>query len=329
MTIGISLCIVGSLISSLGLVLQKLSHNEGELEKPLYLRWRWWSGFGCLCITGGLLDAAALTFCPLSMVAPFSALTIITNSIFAQWFLGEKMQSIEVMATVVIVAGTLTTAFFSEHGEYEYTSGELMHLFYDGWNMVIYYIAMAVNLAVCTYLVKQPDTSKFMNMFCYANMAGCMGGNQNLFLKATMTLIHEAQFANPVLYMTALLTLMGAGFQLWIMNKGLAQHQAIKYLPMYQSGLTVYGVLAGGIYFQEFAHYTLISWIFFPLGVLAVVGGLWTFTFVDDKPPLSGVEGKDTVDTEKQMTDGVSKTENAPSDEMPLLAGSASNIKTV
>ena len=113
--IGIALRVTGSFVSSTGLVLMKYSHNSGELEKPLYRRWRWWIGFAVLFITGGFLDPTALMFCPLSLIAPLFGLTVVTNSLAAVLFLGEKIQRPQIWATVVLVIGTCTTSAFGSH----------------------------------------------------------------------------------------------------------------------------------------------------------------------------------------------------------------------
>ena len=90
--LGVVLRVTGSVVSSLGLVMMKHSHNVGELKKHLICRWRWWIGFFCLVITGGVLDAIALMLCPLSLIAPLFGLTVVTNSLGAVLFLGEKIQ---------------------------------------------------------------------------------------------------------------------------------------------------------------------------------------------------------------------------------------------
>lgn len=313
--LGVMLCVAGSIVGSLGLTLQKWSFNIGELESPLYLRWRWWLGFFLLCILGGLLCAAALTYCPLSMVAPFAALTIITNSVMATWVLGEQIHRIEMIGTLFIVLGTATTAVFSAaHDETMYTGAQLWDIIFR-WDMLILYAVMLLNVAVSSFFIRKRDTSTFVEMICIANIAGCMGGNSNLLLKCSMGLRHELQ--NPGTYLMILFTIVVAIAQLVVMSIGLARHPAVKYLPMYQSTFMVYGVLAGGVFFQEFSKFTLFSWIIFPLGICSVMFGLWLFTLA-----VPEEEDDASLDTAKEDA-GDPTVEDELSDEMPLLAGSS------
>ena len=84
-----------------------------------------------------------------------------------------------------------------------------------------------------------------------------------------------SQIASPILYFTVIATLVLAGSQLYLMNVGLSRHPAVAFLPGYQSALTVYGCMAGGVYFQEFWNFSLAAWAFFPMGILLILTGLW------------------------------------------------------
>ena len=53
-----------------------------------------------LLLVGGGIDALALYLCPLSLIAPMSGVTIVTNSIFMTCFLGEQMSGMQVRARV-------------------------------------------------------------------------------------------------------------------------------------------------------------------------------------------------------------------------------------
>jgi len=296
--IGLGLCIGGCVISSLGLVLQKYSHNVGELELPLHQRWRWWLGFFILCITGGAINAVALIFAPLSLIAPTSGLTVATNSLMALWFLGEQMFPIEMVGTGMIVLGTVVTSCFGAHSEMQYNSSQMLDLFLHE-RMVFFYVVMFIILALSAATISVQNKPRWLEAFAFANIAGCLGGNQQIFLKGTMELVHQGQWTDPVTYLLIGITLVVAIMQLVFLNIGLSRHKAVTYLPVYQAALTVYGVVSGGIYFGEFFDYSTTSWILMPVGLVGIVAGLFLFAAAPRVDEVEDAKPK-AVDTESQ-----------------------------
>jgi len=300
--VGLCFNLSGSFFSSYGLILQKMSHNQGHAAKPVE-RWggywvlvdpTWWAGFAFM-VLAGLMGGTGLYLCPMGLVAPFAGFTIVTNSLFAKWFLKESLVNVkvlgrgpidvEVWGTGLVVAGTISCTTFGPHDEKQYSSEQLLKLFFSS-EMMVHYIFTCVLLVSCIVVVRKPEYNKsFYEAFAYANMAGMIGGNQNLVLKTTMVLFRESAWESPSTYIMPLLTITAVILQLVTLNLGLARHAAVKYLPMYQSALVLYGVWTGGCFFQEFRRYTMLTWIFTPMGILLVMLGLWLFSFVPDEAP--------------------------------------------
>lgn len=279
-SLGLTICLGGSLVSSGGLVLMKYSAMVEE-EEPIYRRWRWWLGFVCLVILGGGIDGLALYLCPLSLIAPMSGVTIVTNSIFMTCFLGEKMSWMQVIATAVVVVGCSLTSAFGTHQQGNYDAKGIIELLQE-WYIIPYYFFTIVIFAISLAVICYPGRSNFAQALAYANIAGLLGGNQNTYLKCIMELISESiygemQLTHLLVYGLLVAFTITAVAQLSILNEGLAKHAAVEYLPMYQSALTIYGVIAGGVFFQEFRHFNTVSWVMFPGGVLVVLIGLLMF----------------------------------------------------
>jgi len=287
-SVGLGLCLAGAVFSSIGLVLQKHSHNVGEGELQLQSRWRWWLGFFFLVAIGGGLDAVALMLAPLSLIAPLSGVTIVTNCLAARLCLGEQMQSIELFATIVVVIGSTLTSTFGQHESGAYDAAELESLFKQ-WYIAPYYFITITLLAISVAIVCFPGRNNYWQALAYANIAGILGGNQNTFLKGVMELVEESirkqgsnQFGHLIVYLLFLAFILSSIAQLWALNEGLSKHSMISYLPMYQSALTIYGVVAGAVVFQEFQDFDLLSWVMFPIGVNVVIAGLVMFAFSTD-----------------------------------------------
>ena len=266
--------LAGSIITSLGLVLQKYSWNKGEGESSLFFRWRWWLGFFVLVIGAGSLEAWALgdclfvwsnvlfppfhgqlflnvfiffsAFAPLRLIAPLSGITIVTNSLTAMYFLGERVELNAMLCMLVIMMGTMLAAVCGSSHSTNHNTEELEALF-NNWYLVPYYCPMLLILFISIFLVNFGTWERlrrrdgFFEVLLYANMAGLMGGNQNLFLKCFMELLDESlrtggtnQFDRSFVYaMLARVVVLGVG-QLSFMNLGLSRHRAVIFLPIYR-----------------------------------------------------------------------------------------------
>ena len=88
---GLLLVLLGCISSSVGLVLMKHS-STAEAHLPFATRVFWWAGFALLLTNALLIDVAALSLAPLSLVAPFSGVTIL----FTSWLAASGLLYIKV-----------------------------------------------------------------------------------------------------------------------------------------------------------------------------------------------------------------------------------------
>ena len=72
--------------------------------------------------------------------------------------------------------------------------------------------------------------------------------------------------------------------QLSYLNRGLARHTAIKFLPTYNTLLLMVGVANGAIFFKE---YTAFHPVFFPIGCLLEITGILALSWKAKKPEES------------------------------------------
>ena len=68
------------------------------------------------------------------------------------------------------------------------------------------------------------------------------------------------------------------------LNRGLARHTAIKFLPTYNTLLLMVGVANGAIFFKE---YTAFHPVFFPIGCLLEITGILALSWKAKKPEES------------------------------------------
>jgi drug/metabolite transporter (DMT)-like permease len=79
-------------------------------------------------IVGSLGDFVALGFAPQSLVVLVGASTIIINTFFAHFWLGEELKKLDVFATIFVLAGICIVSVFMNKGGKCYTLDELVQL---------------------------------------------------------------------------------------------------------------------------------------------------------------------------------------------------------
>jgi uncharacterized membrane protein len=122
--IGVALAGVASIISNLGLNLQKLTHlrNEtasDEVRRRYYKQKLWLLGIS-LVILGSFADFSALGFGAQSIIAPLGSLTLVANVVFAQLLLHESISRRELLATLTIICGSGLSVAFASHEDTTY-----------------------------------------------------------------------------------------------------------------------------------------------------------------------------------------------------------------
>ncbi|CEP01601.1 EamA domain-containing protein [Plasmodiophora brassicae] len=149
--IGVVLACLASVISNLGINLQKLSHMRrarGRAPVPLssptapttasalsdinqtkyYLQPLWVSGI-TLVILGAIADFFALAFAPQVVIAPLGSVTLIANVFFAPLLLEETINRREVLAVSIIIIGSVISVWFASHDDKLFGLDELFELY--------------------------------------------------------------------------------------------------------------------------------------------------------------------------------------------------------
>ena len=110
-----------------------------------------------LYIVNGLLDMAAFSLAPMSLLAPTSALTIVINGVAARAILGEVMTQVDLIGSgIIFVGAVLCTVFGSK--ESEQRSAEELKSLYERDAFIVFAVidACLLTLCLCASLVIFP-----------------------------------------------------------------------------------------------------------------------------------------------------------------------------
>src|SRR3954454_11026685 len=110
--LGVLAALVSAVLYSGGVTLQAMEAREAPTDESLRLslltrlvrRRRWLAGTGCV-VGGWVMQAAALTLAPITIVQPALALSVVSLLFIAVRFFGESLRAREFLAAFAIVVG--------------------------------------------------------------------------------------------------------------------------------------------------------------------------------------------------------------------------------
>ena len=296
---GVCASLISSLGSTAGMLIQKcaITANEEKIEltgkgAPVILGFTcsvaWWLGFILMVLVPLPFDMISLALCGQSLNAPLGGVSVLLNQIIAPIALEqETMTRLDWAATFCIVLGVIVSTAFGGHNSPTYQLDELMDFFgnptFLTFDAAIWFLGIFPGLWAIRYRQSWPQIH-----LVYAFLAGAIGSQQNILLKATSVLT-EALFNGdmeawdkPITYIMAASAFGLAAFQLSFLNKGLAISETIKYLPVYNACLILCSVFYGALYYQEYRDWQPIGYVLFPAGCGVVMFGVLLLSLHSD-----------------------------------------------
>eukprot|EP00033_Pygsuia_biforma_P000591 GCRY01000698.1.p1 GENE.GCRY01000698.1~~GCRY01000698.1.p1 ORF type:complete len:357 (-),score=59.71 GCRY01000698.1:251-1321(-) len=302
--IGAALSTFGSVIINLGTNILKLGHTlqsedslngkESGKKSPV-----WIIGFVVFCL-GNCLNFIAFGFAAQSLLSALGSVQFISNVFFATYFLKEEVQATTLSGTTMILCGNSLLVLYGSHDSRTYTVEELMLLYRRG-PFVLYILLLAI-LVVALYISYQslchkvdmcgihaltPLMQKYIP-FAYAAISGMIGTQSVILAKSCASLIRQTlmgdnQFTHVFTYLILAAWALTMGYWMHRLNSGLQQFDAMFIVPMFQVVWTLGSIVGGGIYFNEFAHFTKFHTVMFITGVVLILCGVYHMTPVKAK----------------------------------------------
>lgn len=304
--IGMQLTCLGCLSSAIGLVLIKHSTSV-ESNLPLHRRRYWLFGILFLIINASVIDVFAFALAPITLIAPFTGVTIVFTSWLASsgvLFVKETLDVWDATSTGITLAGVTITSIYGPHDSdvpdattaYRYFAqpdflacyGFLLTIGGVGWAFF--------GLNAVSFLRGSRDPKPASGreaagrILLYAYTAALAGSMSMLLLKVVGSAIRAhledvpAQDGTRVPLVTA--QLAGCFFalvccalvQLGFLHRTLANSPVTYGVPTYQTLLTLLTILLGGIFFSEFKRMGVFSMLVFASGVALALFGITLHT---------------------------------------------------
>mmetsp|Transcript_3297 Transcript_3297/g.7798 ORF Transcript_3297/g.7798 Transcript_3297/m.7798 type:complete len:532 (-) Transcript_3297:124-1719(-) len=320
---GALICLFGSTLTALGLVLQKYSHSkaaekvEDDEVSPVYQAsskavvatvleevehdeyedtepetkaegpyWKqpWWLLGFSLYIAAQLINMVSMAMTPQVVLSCLGSWTLVCNTMFAHWMLGEQINKYQAIAVVgLIVSTALVLASAPRPSPQEEarkpTVDDLITRFLstDFGSLTIFAIFLALS-ARATIMQKNSKKGKHhpfseastiaaspqnesVVALAWALCAALCAGYTALLFKCIAVLIAGATLAPVVLLMQwefyglLFTALMVAPSELHCLNMALQNGDAVSVVPMYLAMGMLAQLLTGGVFFGEFRDF--------------------------------------------------------------------------
>jgi hypothetical protein len=176
--LGVTISLVGTSMTALGLVLQKFSHAKNALcqEATVYYRQPWWLLGFSIFLAGQIVNVAAMPLAPQAMLSCLGAWALIFNALFAWAFLGEHISSGELFSIGGMVAGAaaviMSTPTSNSFANGNFTTMDIAGPFFQG-----VFVCVSAGIAFFLTLFRitvhyMPDLKPVLLALCSAIASG-------------------------------------------------------------------------------------------------------------------------------------------------------------
>lgn len=252
----------------------------------------WFIGMFIFCV-GNILNFVSFAFAAQSLLAALEP-AFISNVIFGHFLLGEPVNKKVINSTLLILLGNIIVVVSSSHESKSYTTDDLLSL-YSNPLYITYLILGAFVCVVLTVFERQlllslqspTSTTQYkyravvntMPSILYALVSGIIGTQSVIFAKALSNIVilsfrGDSQLKNPFSYFVLICWLGSMVFWLRRMNNALLIFPGNRIIPVLQVVWILFGVISGGIYYQEFTGLSASQCFGFVVGLTIVVVGV-------------------------------------------------------
>eukprot|EP00002_Diphylleia_rotans_P006582 TRINITY_DN15947_c0_g1_i1.p1 TRINITY_DN15947_c0_g1~~TRINITY_DN15947_c0_g1_i1.p1 ORF type:complete len:346 (+),score=61.94 TRINITY_DN15947_c0_g1_i1:45-1082(+) len=288
---GMLLNLIGSTTINFGTNLIKYSHilNESKgADTALQKRRPIWFAGMLLFVLGNGINFLSFAYAAQSLLAAIGSIQFISNVVFATCLLEEKLTRRIVEGTSAIVVGNTFVLIFASHESKSYSVDELQVMFINpaflAYLAFIFTSVVGLNMIYTKAKKRVKDQlpskqSSIIIPICYAATSGMIGSLSVLLAKATSQLFRTTVSGdNQFKYGFAYYMLIGwVGLTIyWLnrLNNGLRKFPSMVIIPSLQVFWTIFSIVGGGVFFDEFGDFSMSQSVGFLAGVMTILAGV-------------------------------------------------------
>ncbi|KAI8341132.1 magnesium transporter NIPA-domain-containing protein [Chlamydoabsidia padenii] len=315
--IGITLSIIGNILVSIALNVQKLAHNKLSHEKPQekqpacyyastnesvlsmesatdqdvfeydhhkfmgddnrYLHSKTWWLGILLMVLGEIGNFIAYGFAPASTIAPLGTTTLVSNAILAPCLLNEQFRSRDLFGVFFAVCGAAGVVWSSKTHEVK-LSPELVAAALTQIRSLVFYGVTVFIIAVLTLLSPRYGSS---NIFVDLGIVAVYGAYTVLATKSLSSLLNLTLyklFTYPISYILLVVLIFTAVMQIKYLNKALQRFDGVAVIPTQFVLFTISAIIGSAVIYRDFDDEDVEHLLKFIFGCLIEFFGVFLIT---------------------------------------------------
>ncbi|OHS99051.1 NIPA-like protein 2 [Tritrichomonas foetus] len=283
--LGALISMIGQSCSALGMNLQRYAHTM-KTSAPLIKRWPFILGVACTALTEAF-NFVALSFAPVSTIAPLGSLSIIFSAIFGQLFFSENVKPKGIQGIILISCGTILTVINGPSNSKDLTVDEFQEVLKSPSKIV--YFGLLVSIMVLLFIFGGN------NLYMTIGLASISAGNSvtlskalAVFVKLSITV--QNQLASLLPYCVLLFIIGSVILQVNRLNKAMETHKAYVVNSLYFVMLTTMSIINSTILYGDMILLTASGMLLFFSGCLLMCVGVFL---------LSAEKGSNAKDDEE------------------------------
>ncbi|XP_073650721.1 NIPA-like protein 2 isoform X4 [Tursiops truncatus] len=293
---GVLLAILGNLVISVSLNIQKYSHLQlahQEHPRPHFKSVLWWSGI-ILMAVGETGNFAAYGFAPITLIAPLGCMSV--------------------TGMTLAFAGTYLLVNFAPNITQDISARTVQYSFV-GWQFMTYGILEILIFCILLYFHKRKGMKHIVILL---TLVALLASLTVISVKAVSGMIafsvtDKMQLTYPIFYIMFIIMIASCVFQVKLLNQATKLYNTATVVPINHTFFTISAIIAGIIFYKEFLGATFLTIFIYLFGCFLSFLGVVLVTRNRGKERLpqsyidiGHVPGKQTLDKIQPDSNGLS-----------------------
>ncbi|XP_003479929.2 NIPA-like protein 2 [Cavia porcellus] len=313
---GALLAILGNLVISISLNIQKYSHvqlAQREPPRPYFKSVLWWAG-ALLMAVGETGNFAAYGFAPVTLVAPLGCMSVTGSAIISVMFLKENLRASDILGMTLAIAGAYLLVNFAPNIT-QAVSARRVQYYFVGWQFLIYVIFEILIFCILLYFHKRKGMKHIVILL---TLVALLASLTVISVKAvsgmiTFSVMDKMQLTYPIFYVMFIIMIASCVFQVKFLNQATKLYTMTTVVPVNHIFFTTSAIIAGIVFYQEFFGAAFLTIFIYLFGCFLSFLGVFLVTRNREKEHLQqsfidfgNIPGKQMLDKIQPDSNGLS-----------------------
>ncbi|XP_058420677.1 NIPA-like protein 2 isoform X2 [Diceros bicornis minor] len=256
--LGVLLAILGNLVISISLNIQKYSHLQSAHQEHPRLYFKsvlWWAGVVLMAV-GETGNFAAYGFAPITLIAPLGCMSVTGSAIISVLFLKENLRASDLLGMTLAFAGTYLLVNFAPNIT-QALSARTVQYYFVGWQFLVYVILEILIFCILLYFHKRKGMKHIVILL---TLVALLASLTVISVKAvsgmiTFSVTDKLQLTYPIFYIMFIIMIASCVFQVKFLNQAMKLYNTTTVVPINHIFFTTSAIIAG-----VFCHSLVCFW---------------------------------------------------------------------